>query len=117
MQVIIKTRNVELTDSLEGLINKRMAGLKRLVKNFQESSELLVEVEKETKHHRKGDIFGAEAMINLPGTKLVTRAHGENLSKVITEVKNELEREIRKYKTKIIELPRRKYRKVKKEII
>lgn len=117
MQIIIKTKNLELTDSLESLVSKRMLGIKKLVKNLQESSELIVEVERETKHHRKGDIFRAEAMINLPGANLVVRAHGENLSRVITEVKNELEREIRKYKTKTVELPRRRYRKIKKEII
>lgn len=115
MRIIVKTKNLELTEWLEDLVNKRMAGFRRLVKNLQESSELLVEVERETKHHRKGDVFGAEAMINLPKANLVARAHGENLSRVITEVKKELESEIKKYKTKIIELPRRKYRKIKRK--
>ncbi|MEK7663894.1 MAG: ribosome-associated translation inhibitor RaiA [Patescibacteria group bacterium] len=117
MNIIIKTKNLELTDSLENLINKKMVSLKKLVKNLQESSELLFEVEKETKHHRKGDIFKSEAMINLPGTNLVARSHGENLGRVITKVKSEMEREIRKYKSKTVELPRRKYRKTKREII
>ena len=117
MQIIIKTKMVELTGWLESLVQKRMAVIRKLVKNLQESSELLVEVEKETQHHRKGDIFRAEAIINLPKAKLVAKAHGENLSHIITKVKNELEREIRKYKTKVIELPRRKYRKIKREMM
>lgn len=117
MQITVKTKFLELTDWLEDLINKKVAGIRKLVKNLQDSSELLVEVEKETTHHRKGDIFRAEAIINLPKAKLVARAHGENLNAVITKVKNELEREIRKYKTKVIDKPRRKYRKMKKGIM
>ena len=30
MKIIIKTKNLELTDSLENLINKRISGLKNL---------------------------------------------------------------------------------------
>ena len=117
MHIIIKTKNLELTPSLENLIQKRMAVSQKMINAFQESTSFLVEVEKETRHHRKGDIFKAEVIVSLPGKKLVAKAHGENLSRVITEVKNELEREIRKYKTKTIELPRRKYRKSKRENI
>lgn len=75
---------------------------------FQESAELLVEVEKENRHHRKGDVFRAEALIHLPGRKLVAKSHGENLSTIITAVRDELKREIGKYKTKVIDVPRRK---------
>lgn len=116
MRIIIKTKNLELDDLLEDLVNKRMASFRKLVENLQKSSELLVGVERETMHHRKGDIFRAEAIINLPKANLVARAHGENLSRVIAEIKKELEGEVRKYKAKIIELPRRKFRKTKRKL-
>lgn len=112
MKIIIKTKNVQLTESLENLINKKMEGLKKFTKILKsESTEVFVEIEKETKHHRKGDIFKAEAMVQLPGKNLVARAHGEDLGKAIVEVRAELEREIRKYKNKMIEIPRRQARK------
>jgi len=118
MQIIIKTKNLEPTDSLRDLINKKINGLGKFVKIFKEDfKEIFVEVEKETRHHKKGNIFFAELIISLPGKKLFAKAHGENLSKAITEVKDEMEREIKKYKTKTIELPRRKYRKIKKQIV
>lgn len=112
MNIIIKTKNLEITDLLEDFINKKMGALKKFLDFLNSDSlELFVEVEKETSHHRKGDIFMAEANIHLPGKTLMAKAHGEDLMKLVGEVKDELEREIRKYKTKRIEAPMRKYQK------
>ena len=127
MQIRIETKNLNLTDSLNSLINERLNGLKKIIASLSQEalsiskgktlSEVFVEVERETMHHRKGDIFRAEAIIHLPGKKLVARSHGENVNKVVTAMRDELKREIRKYKAKTIDLPRRKYRKVKKDIL
>jgi|SRR3989338_5370400 len=118
MKIIIKTKNLELTDSLDSLINKKMKGLEKFIKVLKKDfSEIFIEIEKETKHHKKGDVFISEAIIRLPGKSLVAKSHGDNLLKAITQVREELEREIKKYKTKIIELPRRKYRKTKRELL
>ena len=124
MKVIIKTKNLQLTDSLILLINKKMTGLKKFMPITEDEIlgkgkallGVFLEIEKESKHHRKGDVFNAEAIITLPGKKLVAKAHGENLVTIISKVKRELEREVRKYKTQKIELPRRKYKKIKREI-
>ncbi len=118
MNIITKTKNVELTDSLKSLVDKKIGALAKFVKVLQKDAvEVFVELEKETKHHRKGDIFLAEATLHLPGKSLVARSHGQDLGKAILKIKHELEREIRKYKTKTVELPRRKYRKVKQQIV
>jgi len=116
MKIIIKTKNLQLTESLENLINKKMESLKKFTRILKsEGTEIFVEVEKETKHHKKGNIFLAEAQIHLPGKSLMAKSHGENINKAITKVKEELEKEIRKYKTKKIELPRREQRKFNQE--
>ena len=120
VNIIIKTKNLELTDWLKKVVDNKIGGLKKFLKKFKKGQDILfdtfVEMEKENKHHKKGDIFMTEVKIVLPHRDLVARAHGEELVKTITEVKKELEREIQKYKFKEIELPRRKYRKIKKEI-
>ena len=126
MQLIIKTKNLELTDSLEDLINQRFMGLNKFISILHGEelqitkgktlAEVFFEIEK-VMHHKKGDVYSAEAEIRLPGKKLMARSHGDDLKKVITEVRNELEREIKKHKSKTIDLPRRKYRKVKQDII
>ncbi|MEK7124413.1 MAG: ribosome-associated translation inhibitor RaiA [Patescibacteria group bacterium] len=118
MNIIIKTKNIELTPSLEAFINKKIGGLKKFIKAFDSHAlpvpgerdlfETFVEVEKESTHHKKGQFFAAEARIYLPGRSLFAKAKSDDLMKAIIEARNELEREIRKYKTKLVELPRRK---------
>ena len=76
---------------------------------------LEIEIEKESLHHRKGEVYAAEAIIELPGKKLVAKAKEEDLQKAITEVEKELEIEIKKYKLKKIELPRRQAKKSHQE--
>lgn len=124
MKIIIKNKNIKITDSLLDLVNQRFMGLNKFtnilhdkdlpVKKGKTLAEVFFEVEKVT-HHRKGDVYLAEAKIYLPRKKIMAKSHGDDLTKVITEVRNELEREIRKRKAKTIELPRRKYRKIKRK--
>ena len=123
MQIIIKTKNLELTGQLESFINKKIGGLKKFLTSFEGHAlpiaggrnlfDTFVEVEKDTNHHRKGDIFSAEAKLYLPGKSLFAKAHGDDLMKVISELRDELESEIRRYKSKVIEFPRRQSKKLK----
>ena len=118
MEIIIKTKNLGLSESVKVLVDKKMKSLEKLIKVFSKGEQkLFVEVEKETKHHRKGDIFKAEVSFQVPGANLMAKAYGEDLAMAIVQARQELEREVRKYKAKTIELPRRKYRKVKKEFM
>jgi len=118
VNIILKIKNLKLTESFIVFIKNKIGGIKKLLKGFNKDnqkdvSEAFVEVEKETRHHKKGDIYRAEAKINLPGKSFVARAHGEDLGRAVVEVKDELEREIKKYKNKKIEIPLRKFRKTK----
>lgn len=116
MQIIIKTKNFELTGSLEKFINEKVGKLEKFAKTLgKDSMEVFVEVEKETNHHRKGDLFMANIQIQLAGKNLMARSHGEDLMKAVIEAKDELEIEIKKYKLKTVELPRRKIRKAMDE--
>lgn len=119
MNLIIKTKNLELTDRLQKVIYDKIGRVKKFLKNFKRGQDMVfdtfIDVERETKHHKKGDVFFTEVKIVLLGKNIVAKAHGENLIKTISDVKNELESEIKKYKTKVIELPRRTYRKAKRD--
>jgi|SRR3989344_55221 len=122
MNIIIKTKNIELTDSLEALINKRLIKLNKFIISLVQKEEhfgkimpeFLVEIKKETRHHRKGDLFWADVIIRLPGKKLVAQACQDDMLLAITKARDEMQREIRKYKTKIIDMPRRKAKKAKR---
>ena len=115
MKITIKSKNLEITPSITALIQKGMNGIKNMINAVQESAVLFIEVEKDNGHHRKGDIFLAEVMVELPSKKLIAQSRGESLQSAITEVKAELKRELSKYKTKTVEYPRRKAMKSKND--
>lgn len=122
MKIIIKTRNLELSPYLESYVNEKIGALEKFTKTLQKEedkktlSEVYVEIEKITKHHRKGDVFKANAQISMPGKGLVAESIGEDLLKAVIEVKDKLELEIKKYKAKHSEAKIRKARKQEVEI-
>lgn len=121
MSIIIKTKKIELTADLQEFIEEKIGGLKRFTKILQkkdsfkkgnDSRDFFVEIERTTKHHKKGDIFRAEARVHLPGKTLVAISETDDLKRAIVEVKDELQQEIKKYKLKGTELAIRKQRKI-----
>lgn len=122
MRIIIKTKNLDLTPSLENFTEKKFLTLKKFIKILKKEeekhtlAEALVELDKETKHHRKGDIFIAKCRIQLPGRKLMAKAKSDDLFKAIVLAKDEMKMEIEKYKFKKIDKNRRKQRKLKQEM-
>lgn len=123
MKIIIKTKNIEPTESLSDFINEKFISLKKFTDILKREegmcktlAEVFVEVEKETKHHNKGKVFKAEAEILFPGRKIMAQATGDDLLLTIVEVKDKLQQEIKKYKEKKIALHDKGARKAKKEI-
>ena len=119
MRITIKAKNLELTEELQNFIEEKIGSLKKFVKILKEErgegktlAEAFVEVEKETRHHKKGKIFKAEAQISLPGKILMAQARGEDLYSAVVKLKDELQQEIKKYKLKNRELNIRKQRKI-----
>lgn len=121
MEIIIKSKNLELTTDLQEFIEEKIGGLKKFINILKEDktekgktlSEFFVEVEKENKHHRKGNIFKAEARVHLPGKTLIAISQRDDLKQAIVEIKDELQQEIKKYKLKKKEVAIRKLRKNK----
>jgi len=124
MRIIIKTKNLILSDMLENFIEKKISVLKKFLSVLKEDYpegqktlvEVLVEVEKETMHHKKGEVFKSSVEINLPGKKLMALSKGEDLEKVIIDAKEQIKKEINKYKFKKIDKNRRKQRKLKEKL-
>ena len=124
MKIIIKTKNIELTKAIEDFINNKIGSLSKFIKILQEEKiekgkplgQFFVEIEKETRHHKKGPYFRTEAQVNLPGRTLRVEAKGEDLKLAIVEVKDEIQQEIKKYKLRKIDLERRGARSIKKAL-
>ncbi len=123
MKIIIRTKNLDLTEGLQNLIEEKIGSLKKFVdvlKREEEKktlAEAFVEVEKETRHHKKGKIFKASAMILLPGRKILAEVRGDDLVGTVVKIKDELQQEIKKYKFRKIDKNRRQQRKTKEKII
>jgi len=102
MKITIK-KTTDLTPSLSLYIENKLSPLAKFVKQFDETGEaqIWLEISRTSQHHRKGDVFMAAADLRLPGKILRGEAKAENIRKAIDLVKQELQAEIAKYKTKL----------------
>lgn len=122
MKIIIRAKNLELTKSLKNFIEEKIGSLKKFVDILKKQekgktlAEVFFDIEKETKHHNKGQVFRSEAKIMLPGKKIIAQSAGDNLLLTVVEIKDKLQQEIKKYKLKTIDGVRRQQKKLKKEI-
>ena len=122
MKVIIKTRKLELTNSLKAFTEKKFYSLKKFINILKKEEEkntlakALVELERETRHHKKGEIFIARCRVQLPGRSLIAKAKSDDLLKAIVATKNEMKTEIEKIKVKKTNSRRRQQRKMKQKL-
>ena len=118
MNIIIKSKNCDLTPSFKEYIEQKIGSLEKYSTMFKENKdsgpakekakvEIMVEVGKITLHHKKGDLFEAECHIIFPGKTLTARASSEDLKKSVNMVRKELQRQITSYKDKLIEQSRK----------
>ncbi len=118
MKIIIRTKNLKLTERLKSFIEEKIGSLKKfknVLKREEDKNtlaEVFFEIEKETKHHNKGEVFRSEAIILMPGKKIMAKSAGDDLLLTVVEIKDKLQQEIKKYKEKAITLGRRKQRRI-----
>lgn len=119
MKLIIKATNFKLTPAIRQYIEEK---LKRDVERYlpagNTSAEGWAEAGKTTKHHQKGMVFRAEMQIGGLAGKKSVRAESTNtdLRLAIDEVKDELQRILKKYKGKQSATYKRGARRAKKDL-
>lgn len=119
MRITIRQKNLEITPALQEYIDEKIVRpIGKLLSGAEESDLpiLDIEVERTTKHHRKGDVYRAEANLTL-GAKLI-RAEAEDVDirAACDAVHDELAREIKTFKEKHATLQKRSARKAKEEL-
>lgn len=129
MDIRIRTKNLELTKHLEKYIKNKLIKVKKylpkLLKKQKEDEkkvsgkaeqrvEMDVEVEKITKGQHKGEVFRVEAQMFLPGTSLRAEDISTSPKEAVSEVQDELQRQVKEYKEKQATLQRKGQRKAKK---
>jgi len=99
MQIIIKATNLELTSEIKEMVNEQIGSLQRFLNILENPDfEAFVEVGKISAHHKKGDVFRAECQLKLPGKGLRSEAKAESLPLAVSAVKNDLQRQLKRYK-------------------
>ena len=110
MNLIIKTTNLSATPYLKTYIEEAISSVEKLVtvpvKAVSahgagwggEALEARVEVGRSTFHHKKGEIFFAEVNLRIGGQVLRSRSESLSIYTAVDEVKDELRRELNKFK-------------------
>lgn len=104
MKIDISTKNITLDDALYEFVIDKIGGLDHLIGNNKGQAK--VEIGKLSQHHRSGDVFSAEVNLSLGGVLLRATCTHEDLRNAITDVKDELQTQIKKFKEKRTDLAR-----------
>lgn len=115
MRIIIKATNIKLTEGLRSFIIQEFGELEKFLEDIL-VTEAYVEIGRPSRHHKKGDVFYAECQIPLPGKGVRSTAEREDLNMAIVEVKDELQRLLKKYRGSHVAQQKRQLRKTKKDI-
>ena len=96
----IKATSMELTPAIREYVEEKITALEKMVDDSDTTAHADVEVGQTSKHHQHGDIFRAEINLSIAGEMLRVESQQDNLYAAIDEVKDEMQRQLRKVKTK-----------------
>lgn len=99
MKLNIKAANLDLTPELKDYIREKMDMLDKYLGKIKIISAHF-EASKTTNHHKKGEIYRAEANLAIGGDLLRVQKTEKDIFKAIDKVKDHLELVIKKYKDK-----------------
>ena len=108
MKITISTKNIYLDGALEAFVQEKIGGLEkfigsrpsRLRQGFDEPMEARAEIGLPSKHHRSGRVYYAEVNLKMGGKLLRATCQHEDLRNAIVDVKDELQRQMKKFKEK-----------------
>lgn len=98
MKIDIVYKNIKPDAPLEVFVNDKIGSLEKFIKG--PATYVRVEIGKPSDHHRKGEVFYAEANIKMGGKLLRAQSKHIDLRAAIVEVKNKIQREMEKFKDK-----------------
>ena len=115
MKFIIKSKDIKISDDFNSYIEKRIGKLEKFLEDVDsELLEATIEFEKIIGRQKQGEVSQTHVNLQFPGKLFRSEVRGENLFSMVDDVKEELEAEIKKYKTKKDTMFKRGARSVKK---
>lgn len=97
MKINIRTREIDLTDSIRAYAEKKMLAL---VKFYPNITSLDIELAKISKHHKKGDVFSARITLAVPNKVYRVEEVEPILYKAIDKAKDDLKRSLTRMRSK-----------------
>lgn len=101
MLIKVEPKNIKLDEALIVWVEKKIGSLERFLKRIDPVLvEARVEIGRPSKHHRKGLVWYAEANLKVSRKLLRAESTAKDLRTAINQVKDELQRQIKKYLAK-----------------
>lgn len=99
MHIIIKYTKLDSTPAIDLYIREKIGSLSKFIGGMDKKGtvEIHIEIARTTKHHKKGAIFCAKGLMELPGKNLRAEHNDWNVRRAISELKSELQQELKKY--------------------
>ena len=95
---IVESKNIKLDEALIVWVEKKIGSLEKFLKKIDPTAiEARVEIGKPSKHHRKGPVWYAEVNLKVPRKLLRATSIDKDLRTAVNRVKDELQRQIKKY--------------------
>jgi len=98
MNIIIKGKNIELTPANQEYAKMKISSLDKFFDNIIEAR---IELGMDIKSQNKGKIYVANATLKVPNRILRAEEREKTLNKAIDKAKDDLQRELKVYKSKI----------------
>lgn len=104
MKIDISCVGIDATPAFREYIEEKIGPSGDVVTRFEAKGELTLffKITRTTKHHTHGEVYRAEAVLELPHRTIHAKAEGSDARAAVDEVKDELKIELRKYKEKAL---------------
>lgn len=110
MHINIKATNIEVNDHLRDYIEEKIGELEKFIPGKNLEVNTRVNIGKPSRHHENGEVYEVAVDIAAPGMSFRATSSGMDLYSIVTDVKDELQEEIKKYKEKNITKTRKSFR-------
>ncbi len=103
MHITIKYKNLDATPAIDAYVREKFGSISKLFSQLDKGGAVEADfrISRTTKHHKKGPVFSAECVLDLPGKVLRAEYADWNIRRAVDEIKNELQQEIKKYTNKM----------------
>ena len=109
----VKATGIDLTPAIRAHVEEKLSQIEKFLDKRDESIYAQVEVSKTTDHHQKGEIFRGEINLHVSGKDLRAEATDYDLYTALNAVREEIEKNLLRLKTKRESRIRRGARKLK----